>query len=66
MLSIWFFVGALLATYGALIFIEGVRDFNSQTVPIAMAHLHLPVWWGIGLLTLGGFYLMHFRPGRTK
>lgn len=66
MLSIWFFVGALLATYGALILVAGVRDFHSRAGPVAMAHLHLPVWWGIGLLALGGIYLVHFRPGRTK
>ena len=66
MLSIWFFVGVLLATYGALILVAGVQDFNSQAGPVAMAHLHLPIWWGIGLLVLGGIYLVHFRPGRTK
>lgn len=66
MLSIWFFIGALLAIYGALILAEGVRDFNSQITQTAMSHLHLPVWWGIGLIILGGFYLVHFRPGRMK
>lgn len=66
MLSIWFFVGVLLATYGVLILAAGVRDFNTPARPVAMAHLHLPVWWGIGLLALGGIYLVHFRPGRTK
>ena len=66
MLSIWFFVGVLLAIYGALILVEGVRHFNSQEAPVAMAHLHLPVWWGIGLLALGGIYVVRFRPGRTK
>jgi len=67
MLSIWFFVGALLAVYGVLILIEGVRDFTHPTeASFALAQLHLQVWWGIGLVILGCVYLVHFRPGRTK
>lgn len=67
MVSIWFFVGALLAVYGALILIEGVRDFTRQTAAtFVLADLHLQVWWGIGLLLLGCVYLVHFRPRRTK
>ena len=67
MLSIWFFVGALLATYGALILIEGLRDLARQTAAsFALAGLHLQIWWGIGLLLLGGVYLVHFRPRRQK
>jgi hypothetical protein len=67
MLSIWFFVGALLAVYGALILIEGLRDFSRNSgANIALAHLHLQIWWGIGLLIVGGVYLVQFRPGRKK
>ena len=67
MLSIWFFVGGLLAIYGALILIEGVRGFTRQAeASFALADLHLQVWWGIGLLVLGCVYLVHFRPRRTK
>ena len=67
MLPIWFFVGALLAVYGVLILIEGLLDFTRQTAAsFALADLHLQVWWGIGLVILGCFYLVHFRPRRTK
>ncbi len=67
MLSIWFFVGGLLATYGVLILVEGVRDITRRTAAsFALAHLHLQLWWGIGLLVLGCVYLVHFRPRRTK
>lgn len=67
MLSIWFFVGALLATYGALILIEGIKDFSRQETPtFALAHLHLQLWWGGALFILGCIYLFHFRPGRSK
>ena len=67
MLSIWFFVGALLATYGALILIEGVKDFaGQQTATYQLAHLHLQLWWGAGLLILGCVYVVRFRPRRNK
>jgi len=67
MLSIWFFVGELLAVYGVLILIEGVLDFTPKAeASFVLARLHLQVWWGIGLIILGCFYLVHFRPGRTK
>jgi hypothetical protein len=65
MLSIWFFVGALLASYGVLILIEGLRDLASETrLSYVLTNLHLQIWWGIGLLLLGSFYLVRFHPGR--
>jgi len=67
MLSIWFFVGALLAVYGVLILIEGVWDYRRQAeATFVLADLHLQVWWGIGLVILGCVYLVHFRPGPKK
>ena len=66
MLSIWFFIGGLLAIYGLLILIEGVRDLSAHTASFEMSGLHLQLWWGIGLLILGCVYLVHFRPGKTK
>lgn len=67
MLSIWFFIGALLAVYGLLILIEGMRDFTRQTAATpTLAHLHLQLWWGAGLLILGCVYLLRFRPSRRK
>ena len=66
MLSIWFFVGCLLTTYGVLILIQGIRDYSDSTANFILPQLHLQLWWGAGLLILGLRVPVHFRPGRTK
>ncbi len=64
-ISIWFFIGALLAVYGALIFGVGIYElFVPSGAQVAMSHLHVQIWWGIGLLVIGGIYVVKFRPGR--
>lgn len=62
-ITIWFFIGVLLTIYGVLILGEGIYGLF---VPpnIAMAHLHLSLWWGALLLAIGLFYAIRFRPGR--
>jgi hypothetical protein len=65
MISIWFFVGCLLTAYGALILFAGISgDVASGGREVVLQNLHLQIWWGIGLLILGGFYMFRFRPGR--
>jgi hypothetical protein len=67
MISIWFFVGALLTAYGALILLAGLRgDTAAGGREVAMQNLHLQIWWGVGLLAMGLGYLIRFRPGRNK
>lgn len=63
MISIWFFIGALLTIYGLLILYAGVQTFSGASTQMgAMQRLHLPLWWGIGMTILGSAYLVHFRP----
>jgi len=65
MVSIWFFIGALLLVYGVLITGAGVYDLsNPQAHPVVHAELHAGIWWGLLLLVLGIFYSWKFRPGR--
>jgi hypothetical protein len=67
MISIWFFVGGLLAAYGVLILIAGLSgDVAAGGRDVAMQRLHLQIWWGVGLLILGLGYLIRFRPGRER
>ena len=67
MISIWFFVGGLLAAYGVLILIAGLTgDVAAGGRDVAMQGLHLQTWWGIGLLVMGLGYLIRFRPARTN
>jgi hypothetical protein len=64
-ISIWFFIGALLTVYGALILGAGVWDlFHPSGLPQAMGHLHAAIWWGALLMVLGGIYCYRFWPGR--
>lgn len=64
--SIWFFIGILLTVYGAMIFSYGLYELaTGQMANVVLARLHAPVWWGGGMLVLGLFYFIRFRPGRN-
>jgi hypothetical protein len=66
-ISIWFFIGVLLAVYGVLILGSGLAELASGDAPnVVLANLHAPVWWGALLAALGVFYLVRFRPGRSQ
>jgi hypothetical protein len=66
-ISIWFFIGVLLAVYGALIAGYGCVELaTGHTANVVLANLHAPVWWGGLLGVLGLFYVIKFRPGRGK
>jgi hypothetical protein len=64
-ISIWFFIGVLLAFYGGLIFGHGIYELVTGVLPnVVLARLHAPVWWGAMMLALGLFYSIRFAPGR--
>jgi hypothetical protein len=63
MVSIWFFIGALLLIYGVLILGAGVYELSAPAVhPVVLSNLHAGIWWGALLIALGGFYALRFRP----
>ena len=65
--SIWFFNGVLLTTYGLMIGGYGVYELVSgHTPPVVLAHLHAPLWWGGGMLALGLLYCYKFAPGKDN
>ena len=65
MVSIWFFIGALLLAYGILIMGAGLYELaNPPEVKVVHYELHAGIWWGALLLVLGLFYSLKFRPGR--
>ncbi len=65
-ISIWFFIGVLLTAYGVMIFGYGLYELATHTAAnVKLADLHASVWWGAGLLLLGLFYGIRFRPGRN-
>ena len=67
MVSIWFFVGALLFVYGILILGAGLYELSSPPEhPVVLANLHAGIWWGGLLIILGAVYLLRFSPRRIK
>jgi hypothetical protein len=64
MLPVWFFIGVLLLIYGAIILYVGVTEY-ANPAPVVLANYHAPIWGGILLILLGGFYTMKFWPRAT-
>jgi hypothetical protein len=65
MISIWFFVGALLLIYGILILGAGLYGLTHPPV-VALAELHAGIWWGLLLILLGIIYSVRFSPWRGR
>jgi hypothetical protein len=64
-ISIWYFIGVLLAIYGVLILGADLYSFIQPPAnPVHLHELHAGTWWGVLLLALGSFYTIRFRPGR--
>jgi hypothetical protein len=64
-ISIWFFIGVLLAVYGVIILAAGIADWN-EPATVVLANLHVSVWWGALMAGIGGVYAWAFAPGRGK
>jgi hypothetical protein len=64
-IPVWFFVGALFAVYGCMIFVSGLAQWSSPPNTV-LAELHAPVWWGGLLIVLGGLFCVVFRPNQQN
>ena len=62
-IPIWFFIGALLAVYGVLILAAGIWGLFHPP-QVALANLHVGIWWGALLMVIGLGYVRAFRPRR--
>lgn len=60
-ISIWFFVGIMLAVYGVMITGAGVYGLENPP-EVVLASLHADLWWGLLLLAAGAGYLFAFFP----
>ena len=64
-LSIWFFVGGLALTYGAVLTAYGAWAWSSgNEAPTVLNTLHPTFWWGVVMTLFGGYFALTFRPGR--
>jgi hypothetical protein len=66
-ISIWFFIGVLLAVYGVIILGAGIKEWIAPgATKVVLSELHVGVWWGALLIVLGGIYSFLFAPNRTQ
>jgi len=67
-IPIWFFIGVLLFVYGLMVLGYGIYELATGSYPAAveLTQLHTPIWWGALLSLVGVFYLVKFRPRRTR
>jgi len=66
-IPIWFFIGALLAIYGVLIFGAGVYDWvHPPEQKVALWQYHAAVWWGLLLVIFGLIYTIRFWPSKDE
>jgi membrane protein implicated in regulation of membrane protease activity len=65
MLSVWFFIGLLLLTYGVIVLSVSLLEY-SHPAPVVLANEHLNVWAGVLLTLFGVFYTVRFRPRRKR
>jgi len=67
MISIWFFIGALLLIYGVLIEEAGLYELASPPArAVVLSELHAGIWWGAILIAAGAFYTLRFWPRRNS
>ncbi len=62
-LSIWFFVGLMMLLYGIALVPYGIWAWvGNHEAPTVLHEYHPTFWWGLLLMTFGGFYVLRFRP----
>jgi len=66
MISIWFWVGAVLGVYGLVITGAGVYYMFRPETATALAHLNPSLWWGLVMLLAGVIFAAAGRFGRRS
>jgi hypothetical protein len=64
-LSIWFFVGMMMLSYGVVLLPYGAWAwFSNHEANTVLHQLHPTFWWGMLITIFGGYYTARFRPRR--
>lgn len=64
-ISIWFFIGSMLAVYGVLILGSGLYSVAvppPESQRVALWDLHADIWWGVLMAIIGLVYCIKFKP----
>jgi hypothetical protein len=54
--EVWFYIGALLALYGAMLTAAGIYQWRHPPATV-LADMHATFWVGVALLLAGGIYV---------
>jgi hypothetical protein len=66
-IPIWFFIGVILAIYGALITGAGIYDVAYPPAHrVVLWEYHADIWWGILLFIFGLVYVIRFWPSKKE
>ncbi len=66
-ISIWFFIGTSLFVNGLLILGTGIYELVVPPAQnVVLSGLHANIWWGAILTGIGGFYCIHYLPGKGR
>ena len=64
-LSIWFFVGIMMLSYGIVLLPYGAWAwFSNHEANTVLHDLHPTFWWGVLITAFGGYYTARFWPKR--
>jgi hypothetical protein len=64
-LSIWFFVGMMMLSYGIVLLPYGAWAwFSDHEANTVLHELHPTFWWGVLITAFGGYYTARFWPKR--
>jgi len=62
MKSIWYLVGLVLTSMGALILLTGIYlVISPPATPVAMGHMQPDIWWGALMVLAGGTFVWTHR-----
>lgn len=61
-LSIWFFCGVLMLSYGLLLTGTGIYEHFGHQPNTVLAAMESTLWWGVFLTLFGGFFTAKWRP----
>ena len=66
-IPIWFFIGIILAVYGAMITVSGIYTFvNPPEHKVVLWNWHADIWWGALLFLFGLAYVIRFWPSEKE
>jgi hypothetical protein len=67
MKPIWYFVGLMLSTMGAVVLIAGVANYLSPPARVTvLSRLHPELWWGMVMIAAGLIFFFTNRQSREK